>query len=138
MLRRISSNLRIIVDQKIKHTGIFYLNFLNTRNEPTLDLKVDGSNLDGFYEKIISKVKIDKSELKNIKNFSDVKKMIDNDRIELVQSIIFSIGELIVDFLCENELVEKTSKGLNHRLFNSSELSYLLNLFPIFRFLKKG
>ena len=55
--------------------------------------------------------------------------MIINGQSELVQRVITAMGELIVDYLCEKE------DGLNHMLFNCS---YLLNLIPIFRFLKKG
>ena len=107
-------------------------------------MKVDESKLNELYEKIISKVNIDKSRLKKIKYLSDIKQIIENGEIELVQSIISSMGELILDYLFENELVEnelatmKTTKGLNSRLFNFSEVSYLLNLVPIFRFIKKG
>ena len=58
--------------------------------------------------------------------------MIKNGQKDLAQSIITAIGELIVDYLCEKE-----GGGLNHRLFNS-DFSYLSNLIPIFRFIKKS
>ena len=109
-----------------------YLNYLNSRKDrASSDLKVDELKLDKLF-KIIPTLSIEKSELKKIKKLSDIKNMIKNGQVELVQAIITAIGELIVDYLCEKE------DGLNFRLFNYSDFSYLLNLIPIFRFLMKG